>query len=147
MSALVIVLAAGMAAADAPANDASLDEVAGHGLASLQGVWQLRSLTVDGADWDMEGLRTARLVIAGNRAAGELDGKKFSESTIAVNDSRLPWVLLFRGPGQRAAQVICRVDGDRLMLCESRNGRQLPREFVSRKGAGLALLIYQQEKK
>jgi uncharacterized protein (TIGR03067 family) len=147
MSAFVLALAAGMAAGDVPKNDAPLDETTGHGLASLQGAWRLRSLTVDGTTWDMESLRTARLVIAGNRSIGELDGKKLAGSTIAINDTRRPWVLLIWGPGQRTVKAICRVDRDTLMICENRNGGQLPREFVSREGTGQALLVFQRQKK
>jgi uncharacterized protein (TIGR03067 family) len=142
-----VVLSAALVPANAPKNDVAVDETTGPGLASLQGAWRLRSLIVDGTAWDMEGLRTARLVIAGNRSIGELDGKKFAESTIAVNDTRLPWVLVTWGAGQRTVRTICRVDGDRLVICENRNGGQLPREFVSREGTGLALLVYQRQKK
>jgi uncharacterized protein (TIGR03067 family) len=141
-----VVLSAALVPADALKSDVAVDETTGHGLASLQGAWRLRSLTVDGTAWDMEGLRTARLVIAGNRSIGELDGKKFAESTIAVNDTSLPWVLVTWGAGQRTARTICRVDGDRLVIRENRNGGQLPREFVSREGKGLVLLVYQRQK-
>jgi uncharacterized protein (TIGR03067 family) len=143
----LIVALAPLASADAPKERPPVDEMTRDGLASLQGFWKLRSLTVAGTDLDMELFRTHRMVIAGDRLISEWDGKKFSEATIAITDTRRPWVLTVWGRGQNTIRAICRSDGDALTICFSEKGEKLPTEFASRRGTSLALQVWQRQKK
>jgi uncharacterized protein (TIGR03067 family) len=142
-----LFLASVLTLADAPKNDTIEDEMTGQGLASLHGAWKIRSLIEDGTKWDMELFRTHRFVIARDRLISKVDGKKSSEATIAIDDTRWPWRLVCRGNGQITVAAICRLDGDTLMICHTQEGSEFPQQFVSRRGSGLVLKVLQRQRK
>lgn len=139
--ALAIVAVAALLGSDDPKEKAARSE-----LEALQGTWEMISLEINGQKVPDRQVRTARLIVAGNRYTPLYDDRVISE-TFTLDPSRTPKAIEFtyvNGPRKgETVKGIYKVEGDRYIMCRAMGADDpRPTGFASQPDSGQALVVW-----
>jgi uncharacterized protein (TIGR03067 family) len=126
------------------------DDASRKDLAAMQGDWQCLAMTVDGQvvpDDDAQGLfRTVK----GDQYTVSRYDKAIGKGTIKLDATKSPKEVdaTPAGPAGKAGPMkgIYEVGPDTLKLCFARPGKDRPKDFTSKAGAGHTLTVWTREK-
>lgn len=141
--ALTLAVCAGLAltagAADEPAKtDAD----------KLQGLWKVVSVESDGKKLSEDVVKYIRMTVKGDKIVMKEDNKE-EEATYKLDPAQKPKTmdLTFKaGDKTETVKLIYDLNGDDLKLCGGKAGKDRPKEFASKGGSGLNLIVFKREK-
>ncbi len=135
----VLLLAGSLSGQGKPATD----------LDKLQGTWVPSSAVFDGAEFSTDQLKERLWVIAGDQLSELNKGRRERRATLVVDGAKKPASLdVAYNDGDAKGlmgRAIYKLDGDSLTVCMAVPG-QRPTEFASKRGDGLALLVFKRAK-
>jgi len=116
----------------------------------LQGTWQATSGEMAGVPVPAEVVKTAQLVVTGDKATLRSAGKD-EPATLKLDPSATPKtvdILALAGPDKGKTQPgIYEVSGDTLKLCIAHTGNPRPTTFSTKAGEKTALMVFQRVKR
>ena len=134
-----LFLGAGLHGQDKPATD----------LDKLQGTWVPTSAVFDGTEAPAELLKERLWVITGSQLSELNKGRRESRGTLVLDPTKKPTALdVTYNDGAAKGQMgraIYKIEGDSLTVCMALPGER-PAEFASKRGAGLALMVFKRAK-
>ncbi len=117
-------------------------------LDSVQGVWQIVSMELDGIAFPEETAKSFKLTVKGDKASHSTPDGKSEEATIKLDPSKKPKAIdLTPLSGEDKGKTypgIYVLEGDTWKICASKGGTR-PTEF--RGGKDIALITLKREKK
>jgi uncharacterized protein (TIGR03067 family) len=139
---ILIVSAALSPAGDAPKGDKGDRE-------KLQGTWKVVSLVNDGQEVPPEKIEEARLTFEGDRYSLK-GGEEGYRGTFKLDSGQSPrqittTFLADDGKEKGKALGIYELDGKRLRICWRHEGEERPKQFASRPGSGIRLMVLERE--
>jgi uncharacterized protein (TIGR03067 family) len=142
---VLLVLAAGLGIVGSTAGDDR--DAAKKELNGLQGEWALVSATRDGKDMPAERVNGYKNTVTGNKFTITSEGKTAEEGSMKLDPSKKPKdVELLLTEGKKALGIY-ELSGDTYKLCYAPPGKDRPKEFSAKKGAGYTLSVWQRKKK
>jgi uncharacterized protein (TIGR03067 family) len=118
-------------------------------LERLQGTWVPSAAAFDGTDAPAELLKERLWVIAGDQLAELNKGRREGRATLQIDAAKPPAALdvtYTDGPAKgQTGRAIYKIEGDLLTVCMALPGDR-PVEFASKRGEGLALLVFKRAK-
>ena len=118
-------------------------------LERFEGTWRFESLTVQGRDVPLEGLKTTRLTLKGDTFE-MTDPMATYRGTFRPDPSVRPRridMTFTEGPeAGKTVQGIYELEGDTYKLCVGLTGKARPVEFASKPGSGHALEVLKRQK-
>ncbi len=138
-AAVAILLLSGVHGQEKPASD----------LDRLQGTWVPSSAVFDGTEAPAELLKDRLWVIAGTQLSELNKDRRESRATLTLDAAKKPAALdVAYTDGAAKGQLgraIYKIDGEVLTVCMALPGER-PTEFASKRGGGLALLVFKRAK-
>jgi uncharacterized protein (TIGR03067 family) len=115
----------------------------------LQGTWVPSSAVLDGAEAPADLLKDRQWVIAGNQLSELNKERRERRATLVVDGTKKPAAFdmaYIDGDAKGLmGRAIYKLDGDSLTVCMALPGER-PTEFASKRGSGLALLVFKRAK-
>jgi len=114
----------------------------------LQGVWKTTSVEVDGKKMPDDGVKNIRLTVKGDKMIFKEENKE-EEATFKLDATQKPRALdwtIKNGDKVETIRLIYELRGDDLKLCGGKAGKDRPKEFASKAGSGLNLIVLKREK-
>jgi uncharacterized protein (TIGR03067 family) len=124
------------------------DEPAKTDADKLQGVWKTVAVEVDGKKMSEDGVKNIRLTVKGDKMIFKEENKE-EEATFKLDETQKPRTidLTFKaGDKLQTAKLIYDLRGDDLKLCGGKPDKDRPKEFASKAGSGLNLIVLKREK-
>jgi uncharacterized protein (TIGR03067 family) len=117
---------------------------------ALQGAWTMVSALVNGDEVPEDQVKTARLVVTGNRYTPKF-GEMVVNETFSLDPNTTPKSIDFTYiDGPRKGEIvkgIYKLEGDRYIMCRTiRSEDERPKEFASGAESGLVLVVWQRSK-
>jgi uncharacterized protein (TIGR03067 family) len=148
--ALLSVAAALLIAADAKDDAVQKDK------AGLQGTWKMVSVEQEGRKFPDKFLEGKGLIFQGDKVT--LTGEADRKGTYAIDPTQKPATLDLTLPDleqdpkdegtDKTRRWIYQLDGDNLKICGYESpGKDRPKEFVTKKGDQILLMVFKREKK
>jgi uncharacterized protein (TIGR03067 family) len=139
---LVLAAAVFVVAADAPKDDATKKD-----LENLQGTWKVQSATRAGKEAPADEISKDKLTFDGNRIT-VFNGNREEKATFQLDASKKPPTIDIT-PDNNATKAlgIYHLEGETLKLCFTKPGSERPKEFASKEGSEVALVVLKREKK
>jgi uncharacterized protein (TIGR03067 family) len=148
-SLLVVLIAAGLVtAAEKPS-----DEAVRKTLQKMQGTWKVIQEESEGqvATKEMNKEADVRLVIKGDTYAVSFGGNRVVAGKLKVDPTQKPMAMddtATEGTSKgQTMRGIFELKGDELKSCLANPGKERPKEFSAKKGAGRYYIIYQRVKR
>ena len=124
------------------------DDPAKKDMDTLQGKWQLVSLTRDGKEVDVS--KFAVRVIKDDKYTVQYQPDRKIEGTFKIDPTAKPKTFDLTQPsGDNAGQTslgIYEIDGDTFKICFALPGKDRPTEFKSAEGSGVVLAVHKKAK-
>jgi uncharacterized protein (TIGR03067 family) len=141
--ALALAACAGLALAAGTADDPTKADAD-----KLQGLWKVVSVESDGKKASEETVKSNRMTVKGDKIIWKEENKE-EEASFKLDASQKPRALdltIKAGDKMELVKMIYDLRGDDLKLCGGRAGKDRPKEFASRTGSGLNLIVLKREK-
>jgi uncharacterized protein (TIGR03067 family) len=133
-------------AADQPQKDVNKKD-----LDRLQGDWAAVSMVSDGDKLPDDDVQSLFRTVQGDQYALFLFRKAIGKGMIKIDATKKPRTIDFLsasgGAKPQPIHGIYELDGDTWRLCYALPGKERPKEFVSKKGSGHTLAVWEREKK
>ncbi len=112
----------------------------------LQGTWKVVSLEQGGKKLPEEQLKqiSLRLVFAGDRVTFKVPGQD-QEGSYKIDSAQKPKHLDILLNNEKGEGVYL-LDGDTLTICAGKPGDPRPKEFVSKQGTEIGIMVLKREK-
>ena len=119
-------------------------------LKAMEGTWKVQSAEGEGKKLESEEILSLVLKITGARYEVQVKDK-IDAGTIALDEKQTPKTMdATDTEGDNVGKVvkaIYELTGDAMKVCYALNGGERPKEFATKEGQPVLLLIYQREKK
>jgi uncharacterized protein (TIGR03067 family) len=143
MMRLFVILAVGLLlGADDKQTDAKKEQE------KLQGEWTMQSGERDGEQFPEELVKALKRTVTGDKYVITRDGETLAKGTFMLDPWQKPKTIDGKMEGaDKTVQGIYELDGDTLKICNGQPGEARPKEFATKAGSGLTLVVWKKVKK
>jgi uncharacterized protein (TIGR03067 family) len=140
-SALLVLLAVGLVAADRPAEDKKDQEL-------IQGTWKLTEGERNGEKPPQEFLDNFKVTFQNDKVIPAGDGGQEGESTFKVDQEKKPkQITIINKDGNRTMKGIYELSGDTLKICfKMGENAEAPTEFSGKAGSNQMYMVLKRQK-
>jgi uncharacterized protein (TIGR03067 family) len=133
----LIVAAGALAVAEPPTEDKD----------RIQGTWALVSTERDGQVTEAGALKASdvKMIFEGDRVLAKMEKMTALLGTFALDPSQSPKAYDRTYPDGRPRRGIYKLEGDTLTICMAGIGKERPKEFATKRGDGVSLVVYRRE--
>jgi uncharacterized protein (TIGR03067 family) len=143
----LVLLAAGVLWAA----DAGTDEAGKKDLEKLEGDWAAVEYTADGQKLPTDDAQSLFRTVKGNDYTVLRFDKVIGKGTFTIDATKDPKTIDFlpatAKDKSQALPGIYQIDGDRVKFCYAPAGKERPKEFASKEGSMVTLVVWEREKK
>ncbi len=113
----------------------------------IQGTWILDSSERDGVvtNADKSKARDVRLIFEADQIMAKMGDKSVSLGSFSLDPSKDPKIYDRTYPDGSKRLGLYKLEGKTLTICVADLKKERPKEFVTRKGDGMTLVIYRRE--
>jgi uncharacterized protein (TIGR03067 family) len=108
----------------------------------------LQSGERDGEQFPEELVKALKRTITGDKYVITRDGETIAKGTFTLDAGQKPKTIDAKMEGvDKPIQGIYELEGDTLKICNAGPGEARPKEFATKEGSGLTLLVWKKAKK
>jgi uncharacterized protein (TIGR03067 family) len=142
MTVLLLAIALGLAAADAP------EDATGKDLERMQGNWMADSVSANGIKWGEDESQALFRTVKEDAYTVARYSKQLSAGTFTIDATQSPKTIDSTPRGAAAGQPVLGIyefDGEALRICNAQPGKPRPKDFKARIGSNHTLILWIRE--